>query len=88
VTKIKISKTGQSSKISWDEAGEGSVGEVEGMEEREVTEVRAELSLKGNVLQHQGGDTPVVTAAACHAHPAAERHVACPVIPQDGRRIG
>jgi hypothetical protein len=42
------------------------------MEERKVTEVRAKLSLEGNVWQLQGGDAAVVTAAACHADPAAK----------------
>jgi hypothetical protein len=58
------------------------------MEEREVTEVRAELSLEGNVRQLQSGDTLEVTAAASHTDPAAERHITCPVLRQDGPRIG
>jgi hypothetical protein len=58
------------------------------MEKRQVTKMRAELSLEGNVWQLQSGDTPMVTAAACHADPAAERHISYPVILQDGQRIG
>lgn len=67
---------------------EAGVGEVEDVEEREVTEVRGERSLEGNARQLQGGDA-LPAAAARHADPLAEAGciVLPPAITQEAQRV-
>jgi hypothetical protein len=77
----------QPPKIGWDGASEVCGGEVEDTEEREVTEVRRELSLERNVPQLQPDD-PRPPPAARHADPPAHGHLGCPVAGKDAERIG
>lgn len=71
-------------------ASEAGVGEVEDEEKRNVTKVRAELSLERNVWQFQGGDAlpPAAVAAARDTHPPAERRSGGPIAGKDVVRIG
>lgn len=85
--KIKNLETTQPPKISGDGASEVCGGEVEDTEEREVTEVRRELSLEGNAPEVQLDD-PTPPPAARHADPAAQGRVRRPACGKDTERIG
>jgi hypothetical protein len=64
VANIKELEAAQHSYTIRDCAREVGAGEVEDREEREVTEVRAHLSLEGYTRQLQGGDALPPTVAA------------------------
>ena len=90
VAKIEQLEATQPADLAWDCAGEAGVGEVEHGEEREVTEVRAELSLERDVGQLDGSHTlpPPATTTAGDAHPLAERRAGRPVAAEDAGGVG
>uniref|UniRef100_A0A0D9XVK4 Uncharacterized protein n=1 Tax=Leersia perrieri TaxID=77586 RepID=A0A0D9XVK4_9ORYZ len=72
---------------TWYLSRKAVVAKVEDGKEREVTEVRAELSLQGNACQlHSSDSLPLL--AASDAYPPAELRAGGPVSAKDAERIG